>query len=72
LGSHDDGDGNKLISSKFFNLLEAIDPATKTPWVQSAIKRAGKTDKSPGHQSPATEESSTTVYNFVESILKYI
>jgi len=72
LGAHYEGDGNKLISSRFFNLLDAIDPATKIPRMQTAIKRARKIDKSLGHHSPANEESSTTVYKLVESILKYI
>jgi len=72
LGAYYEGDGNKLISTEFFNILDANDPVTGTPRVKLALTRAKKIDKRLDHQSPAIEESSTTVFKLVGNILKYI
>jgi hypothetical protein len=72
MGAHYDGDGNKLITKEFFRILDSIDPKTSKPRIELAINRAKKIDQYLLHHSPANEESSTTVYKLIETILNYI
>jgi hypothetical protein len=72
LGAIYDGHSNKEVTDKFFNLLMGKDAVTKKRRVTLAIKRAKKNYKLFNHTSPATEESSTTVYKLVKEILKYV
>lgn len=64
-----DGQDSKLIGSDFFDLLLADDPKTDKPRIRQAIERAERLYKQYDHSSPATEESSTTVFRLVEVIL---
>ena len=69
-----DGTGNKIISEDFFDiLLEVIDIKSGKKRVELAIERAKKIHNGfAPHKSPAKEESSTTVFLLVETLLKYI
>ena len=69
---HYDGEGSKIISPDFFTILQGLDPQTHTPRQSLAIKRAKKIYKNFPHTSPATEESSTTLFRLIELIAKYL
>jgi hypothetical protein len=71
LGAYFDGN-DKLISSDFFNLLDAIDPNFGIPRKNLAINRARRNFNAINGGNPAIEESSTKVYLLVEEILKYV
>lgn len=64
-----EGQDSKLISSDFFDLLLSIDPKTDKPRIHQAIERAERLYGQYDHSSPATEESSTTVFRLVKVIL---
>lgn len=66
-----DGKTNKIVSEDFFELLDGIDNITKKERKVLAIERAKKIYNSLDHNSPALEESSTTVFRLVEELLKY-
>ena len=68
-GVHYDGQDSKLIGSDFFDLLLADDPKTDKPRIRQAIERAERLYDQYDHNSPATEESSTTVFRLVKVIL---
>lgn len=70
LGAYYDGNGRKIIDEKLFDLLNGIDTITNKPRRELAIKRAKRNYDKFDHISPATEESSTTVYLLVEEIIK--
>ncbi len=72
LGARFDGRGSKLVDDSFFSLLMDIDPQTGRQRVLLAIERAKRIYYRLDHRSPATEESSTTVFRLVEELLKYI
>jgi RloB-like protein len=72
LGSTYDGEGNKTVTDDFFEILSGIDTATNRPRIDLAISRAKRNYNLLTHASPATEESSTTVFKLVEEILKFI
>ena len=72
LGAVYDGDTNKSVSESFFNLLMGNDSFTHTNRTTLAILRAKRNYALFNHFSPATEESSTTVFRLVEEILKYV
>ncbi len=72
LGSTYDGEGSKTVSEDFFEILDGIDKATKRPRINLAISRAKRNYNLLTHASPATEESSTTVFKLVEEILKFV
>jgi hypothetical protein len=72
LGASYDGASNKLVSELFFNLLMNNDSVTQTNRTSLAILRAKRNFALFSHHSPATEESSTTVFRLVEEILKYV
>ncbi len=69
---HFDGAGTKIVSPEFFNILQGIDPQTNRPRQSLALKRAKKIYNQLPHASPATEESSTTVFRLIEQITKYL
>ena len=64
-----DGQDSKLISNDFFDLLLAVDPKTNKPRIRQAIEQAERLYEQYDHNSPATEESSTTVFRLVKVIL---
>lgn len=72
LGAEFDGDTNKNVSTKFFDLLMGYDIVTGSKRMDLAIKRATRIYTGLPHTSPATEESSTSVFHLVEEILKYV
>jgi len=72
LGARFDGRGSKLVDDSFFSLLMDIDPQTGRQRVLLAIERAKRIYNRLDHRSPATEESSTTVFRLVEELLKHI
>ncbi|WP_077923887.1 RloB family protein [Spirosoma sp. 209] len=64
-----DGQDSKRIGSDFFDLLLSVDPKTDKPRIRQAIERAERLYGQYDHSSPATEESSTTVFRLVKVIL---
>lgn len=72
LGASYDGDGNKLVTPEFFELMEGKDPATGKIRRELATQRAKRNYALFNHASPATEESSTTVFRLVDEIMKYV
>jgi RloB-like protein len=67
-----DGNGNKMISEEFFELLNGIDNKSNKKRVELAITRAERNYEKFDHANPAKEESSTTVFRLVKELLKYI
>lgn len=67
-----DGKGSKLVTKPIFDILLATDRQTDTPRIQLALRRAKRIYDQHLHGSPASEESTTTVFRLVEEILKYI
>lgn len=72
LGADYDGETNKKVSPKFFDLLLGVDTDTGKNRTLLAITRAKRIYDSLDHSSPAVEESSTTVFRLVVEILKYV
>ncbi|MEQ8469685.1 MAG: RloB family protein [Marinoscillum sp.] len=66
------GNGDKLVNTEMFELLDGIDDQTQIERKQLAITRARRNFDRLEHHSPANEESSTTVFKLVEELLKYI
>ena len=67
-----DGNGNKVITEEIFEVLDGIDDKTNSERKVLAIQRAKRDYEQFEHNYPATEESSTTVFRLVETLLKYI
>ena len=67
-----DGNGSKVITEEIFEVLDGIDDKTNSERKVLAIQRAKRNYKQFEHNNPATEESSTTVFRLVETLLKYI
>jgi hypothetical protein len=67
-----DGEGSKLITEEFFEVLDGIDKNTNKERKQLAIERAKKNYDRFDHTNPSAEESSTTVFRLVEELLKYV
>lgn len=67
-----DGKRSKIISEDIFDLLNGNDEQTGVNRIQLAINRAKRNFAKLSHASPATEESSTTVFELVEELLKYV
>src|SRR5690606_19625553 len=65
------GKKSKLISEDFFNLLNSTDPKLQEKRIYLAIKRAKRNLSKHSHTTPAKAESSTTIFNLVEEILKH-
>ena len=72
LGADYDGNGCKIISPKFFNLLMSNDLFFGKPRYQLAIQRAKRIDKRLTHHSRAKEESSTTMHILLEYLLSFL
>lgn len=67
-----DGNGSKLISEEFFELLNGIDSKLSKKRVELAIIRAERNYNQLVHINPAKEESSTTVFKLVRELMLYI
>ena len=67
-----DSKGSKIVSADLFDLLEAKDPIEKEERRLLACKRARRIYHLFDHSSPASEESSTTVFLLVEELAKYL
>lgn len=67
-----DGEGSKIITESFFEILDGFDIKTKKERKQLAIERAKRNYNRFDHSNPANEESSTTVFKLVEELLKYL
>jgi len=72
LGANYDGSGNKKVSEELFELLCGVDSKIKKARIDIAISRAKRNYNLFNHKSPASEESSTTVFELIEEIQKYI
>jgi hypothetical protein len=71
LGAKYDGNGDKLVTEEFFDLLMAIDDKTKTERVDLAIARAERNYNRWNHGNPAKEESTTRVFELVRELISY-
>ncbi len=67
-----DGKGSKKITSEIYNILDGVDQKTGVARKMLAINRATRNYNRLNHSSPASEESSTTVFKLVEELLKYL
>ncbi|MEQ6122106.1 RloB family protein [Reichenbachiella sp. MALMAid0571] len=67
-----DGTNSKMITEEIFELLDGIDEKTGKERKQLAIDRAERNYKFFDHTNPAKEESSTTVFELVVELLKYL
>ncbi len=67
-----DGNGDKIITENFFELLDGLDSKTNKKRVDLAIARATRNFNLFDHKNPAKEESSTTVFRLVEELLKHL
>jgi hypothetical protein len=72
LGATYNAEGSKTITEGFFEILDNIDTKINKPRIELAISRAKRIYNQLTHASPATEESSTTVFRLAEEILKFI
>lgn len=72
LGGVYDGQGNKIISTKFFDILMGVDTSTKKARVALAIERAKRNCTNWCDCSPSSSESSTKVFELVEEMMKYL
>jgi RloB-like protein len=73
LGAGFDAKGSKQISAAFFKILMGIYPKTKENRMNIALKRAEKIYAfHNGKPSPALAESSTTVFELVIELLKFV
>lgn len=66
-----DGEGGKIITEEIFEVLDGIDEKTNKERKLLAIQRAKRNYEQFEHSNPATEESSTTVFRLVETLLRY-
>jgi len=67
-----DGKRSKFITEEMFELLVGFDVKTGLTRTQLAIHRAKRNYEQLSHVSPAAEESSTSVFELVEELLKYL
>jgi hypothetical protein len=67
-----DGNESKIITETFFEILNGVDEQTGKIRRELAIARAKRNYKIFDHNSPAIEESSTTVFRLVEEIFKFL
>jgi hypothetical protein len=63
-------DNSKIITEEIFSILEGIDQQTGISRTRLALQRAERIYDRLDHNSPAKEESSTTVFKLVDEILK--
>ena len=71
LGAWYDAAGSKIITPEFFHLLFGYDTKYKKRRVDLAIERAKRIYERYSHQSPADEESSTTVHVLLDHLLAF-
>ena len=71
LGAWYDGTGSKLVTPELFHLLFGYDEKTKKQRVELAIERAKRVYGRYNHQSPAQEESSTTLHVLLSHLLSF-
>jgi hypothetical protein len=67
-----DGKGCKKITEDIFETLFGMDPTTKMSRTQLAISRAKRNYAKLDPSNQAMQESSTTVFELVEELLKYV
>ena len=67
-----EGESSKIITEEIFRLLEGVDEKLHIERYNLAISRAKRNNSNLSHISPAKEESSTTVFELVEELLKYV
>lgn len=67
-----EGESSKRITEEIFGLLEGVDKKLQIERYNLAISRAKRNYSNLSHISPAKEESSTTVFELVEELLKYV
>jgi len=67
-----DGNGSKVITENFFELLNGMDEKTGLKRIDLASVRAERNYNQLDHTNPALEESSTTVFRLVNELLKYV
>lgn len=66
-----DGGRSKIITEEIFEVLDGIDEKTNKERKMLAIQRAKRNYEQFEHVNPAIEESSTTVFRLVETLLRY-
>jgi hypothetical protein len=71
LGANYVGNGDKIVTEDFFDVLMAIDEKTKTERIVLAIERASKIHTKCKHKVPSERESSTTVFELVKELISY-
>lgn len=67
-----DGDTSKIVTEEIFELLQSFDDSYKRDRIDLAIARAKRNLSYHNPSNPALAESSTTVSELVEELLKYI
>ncbi|MGL5912957.1 MAG: hypothetical protein ACRCZB_02240, partial [Bacteroidales bacterium] len=67
-----DGNGTKIVTRDFFELLDGVDKKTQKKRIELAIERAERNYNQFNHSNPAQEESSTTVFRLAKELLKHI
>lgn len=67
-----DGNGSKKVNEDFFELLDGVNPKTNKKRIDLAITRAKRNFNQFDHQNPAKEESSTTVFQLAEELIKHL
>lgn len=67
-----DGKNSKLITEDIFELMNGVDENTRKNRNRLAIGRAKRNLEQFSQNNPAKEESTTTVYELVEELLKYV
>ncbi len=72
LGVNYNGDGDKIVSEDFFELLMSIDAKTQKERVDLAIERAERNYDKWNHYNPAKEESTTKVFKLVRELKSYL
>ena len=65
-------EGSKIITEDFFDFLTSIDFKTKKSRRDLAIERAKRNHIQLEHLNPADQESVTTAYKLVVTLLKYL
>lgn len=66
------GKEDKMVSPEMFELLDGMDDHTQKERRLLAIERAKRNYDKLDRNSPALEESSTTVFKLVEELIKYL
>ncbi len=67
-----DAKGSKVVTEEIFELMDSIDENLNKNRKDVAIERAKRNLNNHDINNPAIAESSTTVYELVEELLKYI